>query len=257
MNLDSSSGVECQDTEQGAVCGRCPQGYEGNGKICDMRRNFCDERPCEVGLQCSAIDAPPYFRCDDCPFGSLSQDGINCVDVDECRLVAPCDRLTVCTNLSPGFKCEQCPAGYRGQYTESSFFPAVNNHIEHFQCTDIDECREGTARCGLNSQCINTNGSYTCACLPGHTRSSNSSNCIPVAGLCPDGITVCDKNANCRSLGGRRFGCKCKVGFAGDGFYCGSDKDLDGWADRDLGCPSVLCRKDNCPSIPVRRIKKV
>lgn len=222
-----------------------------------MRRNFCDDRPCDVGLQCLTTDESPFFRCDACPFGSLSQDGINCVDVDECRLVNPCDSLTRCTNLSPGFRCEQCPVGYRGQYTERTFMPSVNNYIENFQCVDIDECREGTANCGLNSQCVNSGGTYNCVCLTGYTRSHNSSECIAVAGMCADGVTICDKNANCRSLGGRRFGCKCKVGYAGDGFYCGSDRDLDGWPDRDLGCPNPLCRQDNCPSIPVRIFRTI
>lgn len=221
-----------------------------------MRRNFCDDRPCEDGLQCLTTEDSPYFKCDSCPLGSSSQDGVNCVDVDECRLVEPCDSLTQCINLSPGFRCEKCPVGYRGQYTEKSFVPSINNYIEHFQCIDVDECREGIASCGLKSQCVNRDGSYNCVCMTGHTRSNNSSDCIAVAGMCADGVTICDRNANCRSLGARRFGCQCKVGFAGDGFYCGGDKDLDGWPDRDLGCPSPLCRQDNCPSIPVRRIKQ-
>lgn len=221
-----------------------------------MRRNYCEDRPCEAGLQCISTEDSPFFRCVDCLLGSLSQDGINCVDVDECRLVAPCDSLTQCINLSPGFRCEPCPSGYRGQYTPSTFVPSVNNQIERFQCIDVDECRERTARCGLNSQCVNTDGAYSCTCMAGYARSNNSTNCLAVPGMCQDGVTICDKNANCRSLGGRRFGCKCKVGYAGDGFYCGSDSDLDGWADRDLGCPSLLCRKDNCPSIPVRIIGK-
>jgi syndecan 4 len=44
--------------------------------------------------------------------------------------------------------------------------------------------------------------------------------------------------------------CKCKVGWAGDGFLCGNDKDLDGWPDIDLGCSDIRCRKDNCVNVP-------
>lgn len=44
--------------------------------------------------------------------------------------------------------------------------------------------------------------------------------------------------------------CKCKVGWAGDGFHCGPDRDLDGWADFDLGCADSRCRQDNCVYVP-------
>lgn len=73
--------------------------------------------------------------------------------------------------------------------------------------------------------------------------------CFPVAGMCPDG-TMCDKNANCRHAGSNRYRCKCMVGFAGSGYFCGSDKDLDGWPDYDLGCPDARCRQDNCVHFP-------
>lgn len=60
--------------------------------------------------------------------------------------------------------------------------------------------------------------------------------------MCPDG-TRCDKNADCFHVGYDRYKCKCRVGFAGDGFVCGADSDLDGWPDYDLGCDDRRCRK--------------
>lgn len=40
------------------------------------------------------------------------------------------------------------------------------------------------------------------------------------------------------------------MGWAGDGLFCTTDKDLDGWPDQDLGCADPRCRADNCPDIP-------
>lgn len=44
------SGVECHDTHEGARCGPCPRGYEGDGKQCHTR-NACVDEPCAPGMQ--------------------------------------------------------------------------------------------------------------------------------------------------------------------------------------------------------------
>jgi thrombospondin 2/3/4/5 len=138
-------------------------------------------------------------------------------------------------------------------HSQGVYLTAVNdNTFQRQKCEDINECLEKTANCGMNSQCINSEGSYSCACVTGFMVSNSSTECIPIPGVCADGITICDKNAICRSIGGRRYGCKCKVGFAGDGFQCGGDRDLDGYPDQDLSCSHPMCRQDNCPNIPVR-----
>jgi len=36
---------------------------------------------------------------------------------------------------------------------------------------------------------------------------------------------------------------QCKIGWAGDGWVCGPDRDLDSWPDYDLGCADAKCRK--------------
>lgn len=35
--------------------------------------------------------------------------------------------------------------------------------------TDLDECSNGTHQCSINAQCVNTPGSYRCACSEGFT----------------------------------------------------------------------------------------
>lgn len=230
----------------------CPRGYEGNGRVCEMRPNPCENQPCDEGLQCIEIDDKPFYTCRSCPDGFFSEDGINCIDIDECYSLRPCDAKARCTNLSPGFRCDPCPAGYNGQHYQGLFMTFADHTFVRQRCDNIDECRQGTAKCGANSQCLDTEGSYTCSCLTGFIRSNTTTGCVKIPGVCDDGVTVCDKNANCRNIGGRRFDCKCRVGFAGDGFRCGSDRDLDGFPDIDLKCAHPNCRQDNCPRIPVR-----
>lgn len=56
--------------------------------------------------------------------------------------------------------------------------------------------------------------------------------------------------AECVHAGGYRFQCKCKIGWAGDGFFCGADSDMDGWPDRQLNCSDPRCSQDNCVYVP-------
>ena len=44
--------------------------------------------------------------------------------------------------------------------------------------------------------------------------------------------------------------CQCNLGFAGNGWQCQQDSDMDGFPDVHLSCPEEHCKVDNCPSIP-------
>lgn len=148
----------------------------------------------------------------------------------------------------PGFACDRCPGGYSGPHGGGIRVAHFDHTFQRQRCIDIDECSEGTAQCSPNSHCVNTEGSYECQCARGFIRNSTYG-CFATAGMCLDG-TMCDKNAVCKQGVGASFICKCKVGWAGDGFICGPDKDLDGWPEYDLGCNDIRCRKDNCATVP-------
>ncbi|XP_066249708.1 cartilage oligomeric matrix protein [Euwallacea similis] len=237
------SGVECRDTSTGYQCGSCPDGYDGNGEDC-RRRNPCEYNPCAPGVQCVSTNEEPYFRCMGCPAGSTGN-GENCRDLDECDLVHPCDPNVECTNLSPGYRCGPCPLGFTGSH--GSHGVGLEEAARNRQrCEDIDECRDGRA-CGRDSQCVNTPGSYEChsACQPGYVG-NYSVGCHP-EDPCRG---TCHYNAKCEYLGWDKHICRCSWGYAGNGIYCGRDRDLDSWPDEQLPCSESRCTKDNCPDTP-------
>ncbi|OAF71501.1 hypothetical protein A3Q56_00717 [Intoshia linei] len=70
-----------------------------------------------------------------------------CIDIDECITVKPCDLNSICINMIGGFKCA-CKDGYKKKDKNT--------------CEDIDECL--TQGGGCDEKCTNTMGSYTCSC---------------------------------------------------------------------------------------------
>ncbi|XP_070578725.1 thrombospondin-1-like [Ptychodera flava] len=176
--------------------------------------------------------------------------------IDGC-LSNPCFQDVECTSADDGtYTCGRCPTGYSG-----------NGHV----CRDIDECRLVPDACfsyGGQHLCENYEGGYHCQPCPVGYRGNqphgsgvdyaenNKQECNPI-NPCEDGTHNCDENAECIYYGPSSqppFGCKCKTGYAGDGYECGRDSDLDGWPDQSLNCLEVdettHCIKDNCPSLP-------
>lgn len=117
-------------------------------------------------------------------------------------------------------------------------------------CIDINECSEGQFKCGKNSRCVNTIGSYRCSCIRSFQLLSNL--CAPMKGTClpHDGHDYCDLNGKCVATDSNKWSCKCHGGWAGNGVACGLDKDKDGWPDEGLNCIGYGCQKDNCADVP-------
>jgi len=41
--------------------------------------------------------------------------------------------------------------------------------VKEFFFVDVNECQDGLHNCSEQAECVNTNGSYLCSCLPGYT----------------------------------------------------------------------------------------
>ncbi|XP_026843158.1 cartilage oligomeric matrix protein-like, partial [Drosophila persimilis] len=203
----------------------------------------------DSGAQCLRLGFPPYFQCISCPKGHQIN-GTSCRDVDECAIYQPCDELTVCTNLNPGFKCAPCPSGFDGIHAHGYFADHLSVDYRKQTCLDTDECQSGYFSCPLHATCINEIGSYRCQCNDGFVTNGTYS-CLDRSSVsvCPDG-RICDRNAVCVYSDSVHYQCRCTVGWAGNGLVCGQDRDLDGWPDQSLACPELHCQRDNCPDLP-------
>ncbi len=65
-----------------------------------------------------------------------------------------------------------CECGWMGNDALNAFTNIKSSqhwiHVFFLFISDINECTTGTDPCGDNSDCTNTPGSYTCACLTGY-----------------------------------------------------------------------------------------
>ena len=82
---------------------------------------------------------------------------------------------------------------------------------------DINECSSESDTCDdINAECINTYGSYDCACQNGFHKQDEGALCKDID-ECLTGEDEClDELAVCENLPGS-YGCSCLVGYEGDG----------------------------------------
>uniref|UniRef100_A0A673M7T6 Thrombospondin-4-B-like n=1 Tax=Sinocyclocheilus rhinocerous TaxID=307959 RepID=A0A673M7T6_9TELE len=219
----------------------------------DKKQSKCRPGVCFKPDMC--IETAEGVECAPCPEG-YSGDGVQCDDVDECQF-NPCFSGVRCINTAPGFRCEKCPRGFTGPEIQGVgvHYAQTNKQI----CNDIDECQVDNGGCTPNSYCHNTVGAFHCGiCKTGFTGDQNSG-CIST-GLDPAPLTdrlcgngqpnPCDVNAECVVERDGSISCACKIGWAGNGYVCGKDTDIDAYPDKKLQCRDGTCKKDNCMFVP-------
>ena len=136
----------------------------------------------------------------------------------------------------------QCNAGYTLGIDETACF-GMTSQLESgmakyciFFLIDINECSEETDDCAQN--CANTNGSYTCSCIPGFVLDTDRRNCsgkaVKIRRIilllwynfhaadileCSDGTHSCTQICN-NTVGS--YHCQCFEGYQlnEDGFNC-------------------------------------
>uniref|UniRef100_A0A8C7ZQ64 Si:ch211-43f4.1 n=1 Tax=Oryzias sinensis TaxID=183150 RepID=A0A8C7ZQ64_9TELE len=145
----------------------------------------------------------------------------------------PCHPGVKCTETPQGIVCGPCPDGMEGNGTE---------------CTDVDECT--VKPCHMGVRCINTSPGFRCgSCPPGYIGDQRSG-CRPER-MCGDGQpSPCHEKAECIVHRDGTLECRCGVGWAGNGYLCGPDTDIDGFPDEKISCPELNCNKDNCLTVP-------
>ncbi|TRY57436.1 hypothetical protein DNTS_031424, partial [Danionella cerebrum] len=203
----------------------------------------CDPNPCHFDVEC--IVTPSGIKCGPCPNG-MTGNGTHCEDIDECSLM-PCHMGVRCINTSPGYRCGPCPAGYMGPQVQGAglVYASTNKQV----CTDIDECENLNGGCVENSDCINTPGSFRCGrCKPGFAGDQVKG--CKTERMCGNQPNPCHASATCTVHRDGQIECACGVGWAGNGYVCGTDTDIDGFPDEKLECVERNCAKDNCLTVP-------
>uniref|UniRef100_A0A8C7TL75 Thrombospondin-2 n=1 Tax=Oncorhynchus mykiss TaxID=8022 RepID=A0A8C7TL75_ONCMY len=245
---------------------------EGQGR--DTQR--CEAKPCPIDggwgpwspwAICSATcgggvkgrtrvcNSPePQYGGKKCPGETNDSDACNKQEcpIDGC-LSNPCFGGVDCNSAPDGsWECGPCPLGFRGNGTH---------------CEDVNECDMVSDICfkaGGASRCINTDPGFHCLSCPPRYKGTqpfgmgveaakkNKQVCEP-ENPCKDKTHNCHRSSECiyiSHFSEPMYKCECRIGYAGDGFICGEDSDLDGWPNQNLVCganATYHCKKDNCP----------
>uniref|UniRef100_A0A8C4QE10 Thrombospondin 3 n=1 Tax=Eptatretus burgeri TaxID=7764 RepID=A0A8C4QE10_EPTBU len=217
----------------------------------EVHPSKCKERPCFPGVECEEKPGSDLgFRCGSCPDG-FTGNGNHCKDIDECQLANPCFPGVRCLNLAPGFSCDPCPLGLTGHLMLGVGIHSARNQTQ--SCNDIDECYDGNnGGCVPDSMCINSMGSFRCGpCMPGFY--GNQIVGCHAGRSCASGVfDPCHEHGHCVLERNGDISCVCNIGWAGNGYVCGIDTDIDGFPDEELPCTdnAKFCKKDNCRYTP-------
>lgn len=173
------------------VC-RCSKGY--TGRFCELDIDECKKGTHNCEQEC--INLPGHFQCQ-CRKGYR----ISSNDLSRCEPIGCSPECVQGQGYCRNGSCE-CINGYSGRSCER----------------DIDECSEGRHDC--EQKCVNTPGSFRCACYEGYRLlPSDSRRCEPIRCEhgCVPGQGKCEDDA-----------CKCKQGFTGISCEIDIDECLEG-----------------------------
>jgi hypothetical protein len=131
----------------------------------------------------------------------------NPCDTNECSVYAECIVESQSENGN-GYYC-QCKPGFEGDGN---------------QCTDVNECDEGTAYCSPLAQCYNLLGHYECKCLPPRVGDGRDCQYDSNANTY-DTCSRCNVNARCITEENSAY-CRCNQGFVGNGIDCQPDSSV-------------------------------
>ena len=239
-------GMKCNNILGSYEC-YCEEGFNVSVNSCSDI-NECSSNPCEhlctntLGSFYCACNTGFSLRTDrrtcQCVTDfSLSPNGSECIDIDECsdgnggceyqcvnnegsydcvcaegfgltvrgnkRSCVDIDECVENITLCQGMKCRNT-LGFYQCYCEEGFYVTDNS------CSDIDECSDGNGECEY--QCVNNEGSYDCVCAEGFglTVRGNNISCVDID-ECLHDVTLCE-GMKCRNTLGS-YQCYCEEGF--------------------------------------------
>ncbi|XP_046293342.1 adhesion G protein-coupled receptor E2 isoform X3 [Marmota monax] len=131
-----------------------------------------------------------------------------CEDINECvpPMKVSCGKFADCHNMEGSYYC-MCSLGY-GLLSGAKKF---TNESEN-TCQEVDECKQNPRICKGRSTCTNTQGNYTCQCLPGFELNPEDPKLCTDVNECASGQNPCHKSAHCLNQLGS-YQCRCRPGW--------------------------------------------
>ncbi|XP_061188954.1 fibrillin-2-like [Saccostrea echinata] len=237
----------CTNTQGSFRCS-CNPGFSLNTTTrttCETRTR-CENTTFNCTQKCGVnLDRSEYCFCD--PGFSLNDDGFNCTDIDECSSNPCSENCTQNAVAGAGYTCScadgkrldvdnrtciDCDSQKYGPGCTSDCTCDVQNTLScnkvNGSCTckkgwegancsiDIDECNSTETVCPTNAKCSNTNGSFSCICIPGFAMANGK--CVECTSTtygqdCANKCT-CDIT-NSRSCDKQNGTCYCNDGWMG------------------------------------------
>ncbi|XP_077652666.1 adhesion G protein-coupled receptor E2-like [Urocitellus parryii] len=133
---------------------------------------------------------------------------VTCHDINECvpPMKVSCGKFADCHNMEGSYYC-MCSPGY-GLLSGAKKF---TNESEN-TCQEVDECKQNPRICKGRSTCTNTQGNYTCKCLPGFELNPEDPKLCTDVNECASGQNPCHKSAHCLNQVGS-YQCRCRPGW--------------------------------------------